>query len=200
VSTKFGNLTAKQPNLLVKVKLVLPEDIQLSNLVIHSCLPRLKSSINVGYLSVKLSDLLFSLPDHLVTISNLLMEVISELLLLGVVESALKVGAALCHRLSLLGAYNIELLKKILESLDLALGLLALQSHISHKEAKFAAPLSMTVFEFGAEVLTPSLLLPLPSTKISELCVMVFRCIISIAVFLLPYFSFFLRNLLFQPD
>ena len=73
-------------DLLVKVNLLLSDDIQLLDLFIDNLLTLLESSIDFFNLVLDLLDLILSIFNHLVTFLNLALQVIHKLGLLSLLE------------------------------------------------------------------------------------------------------------------
>ena len=83
---QIGNLGGLQLDLLVKVNLLLSDDIQFLDLFIDNLLTLLESGIDFFNLVLDLLDLILSIFNHLVTFLNLALQVIHKLSLLSLLE------------------------------------------------------------------------------------------------------------------
>lgn len=110
VSIELGNLTCLELDLLVKVNLLLSDDVELGDLIIDNVLSFLESSIDLVDLLLNLFNLLLGLLNHLVAILDLILKMVDELLLLGFLEVVGKVLSSFGHQGFLLLAYISELL------------------------------------------------------------------------------------------
>jgi len=110
VSIELSNLPSLELDLLVKVDLLLSDDVELGNLIIDNVLSFLESSIDLVDLLLNLFNLLFGLLNHLITILDLILKMIDELLLFGFLEVVGKVLSSFSHQGFLLLAYISELL------------------------------------------------------------------------------------------
>lgn len=110
VSIELCNLTSLELDLLVKVNLLLSDDVELGDLIINDILSFLESSIDLVDLLLDLFNLLLSLFNHLVAILDLILKMVDELLLLSFLEVVGKVFSSFSHQGFLLLTYISELL------------------------------------------------------------------------------------------
>jgi hypothetical protein len=110
VSIELSNLTSLELDLLVKVDLLLSDDVELGDLIIDNVLSFLESSIDLVDLLLNLFNLLLGLLNHLVAILDLILKMVDELLLFGFLEVVGKVLSSFGHQGFLLLAYISELL------------------------------------------------------------------------------------------
>jgi hypothetical protein len=151
VPVKLGDLTCLKLNLLVKVNLLLSDNVELGDLVIDDILSLFQGSVDLVDLLLNFFDLLLGLLNHLVTVLDLVLEVVDELLLLGLLEVVGEVVSSLGHQLLLLLADGLELLEEIVDLSEILLGLLALVSHISNEQLELGCPLVVAMLDLTHE-------------------------------------------------
>lgn len=86
MSIQISDLTLLQLNLLIKINLLLSNDVQLLDLLIDCGLSLSQSSINFLQLLLDLLDLVLSILDHLIGVLDLSLEVIGKLSLLSLLK------------------------------------------------------------------------------------------------------------------
>lgn len=86
MSIQISDLTLLQLNLLIKINLLLSNDVQLLDLLIDSGLSLSQSSIDFLQLFLDLLDLVLSILDHLIRVLDLSLEMIGELSLLSLLK------------------------------------------------------------------------------------------------------------------
>lgn len=86
MSIQISDLTLLQLNLLIKINLLLSNNVQLLDLLIDCGLSLSQSSINFLQLLLDLLDLVLSILDHLIGVLDLSLEVIGKLSLLSLLK------------------------------------------------------------------------------------------------------------------
>lgn len=86
MSIQISDLTLLQLNLLIKINLLLSNDVQLLDLLIDCGLSLSQSSINFLQLLLDLLDLVLSILNHLIGVLDLSLEVIGKLSLLSLLK------------------------------------------------------------------------------------------------------------------
>jgi len=86
VPVQVGDLRSLELNLLVQIGPLLPDDVQLLDLVLDDSLSLLKGWVDSQDLVLDLLDLLLSVNDHLVTVFDLFFKMVRKLLLLCLLE------------------------------------------------------------------------------------------------------------------
>jgi hypothetical protein len=92
--------------LLVQVSSLLSDDIQLLDLIFDDSLSLLEGTVDSSNLILDFLDLFLSIFDHLITLLDLLLEMVGELLFLSLLEVFEKELLSLLKETSLLVAYS----------------------------------------------------------------------------------------------
>jgi hypothetical protein len=89
MKSQIGDLVHHKLDLLVKVDLLVPNNIQLSNLVVNDSLSLEEGGVDFPNLVHDIRDLFLSLSNEPVIVLDLLIQVVGEFKLLGLFEIVL---------------------------------------------------------------------------------------------------------------
>ena len=146
---EVSDLRLLKLDLLIKVNLLLSNDVQLSDLIVDDLLSLLQSIVDFVDLVFDLLDLLLGILDHLVAVLDLSVQVVCQLLSFSLLEVLQQQGLSLEHKLGLLLTYSGHRSKKILNLLDILLCLFPVCTDISHINLELGRPLSMAVVQLS---------------------------------------------------
>lgn len=137
VSIQISNLRLLELNLLVKVDLLLSDNVQLPDLIVNNLLSLLEGEVDLVDLILNLLDLLLSILNHLIAVLNLTVQMVGKLLSLSLLEVLKQERLPLKHELGLLLADSCHGREQVLDLLDILLGLLSVGANVRDIDLKF---------------------------------------------------------------
>ena len=102
MTVQVRDLRLLQLDLFIQINFLLSDDIQLSNLIVNDLLSLLERIVDFFDLVLDFFDLLLRVLDHLVKILDLSVQMVRQLLLLGLLKVVLQKSLSLKHELGLL--------------------------------------------------------------------------------------------------
>lgn len=201
MSVEVLDLSSLQLNLLIKVDLLLSDNVQLSYLFIDDLLSFIKCIVDLFDLVFDLVKLFLGVLDHLVEVLDLIVKVVSNALLLILLVNLVFNIVSLREQLSLSNVDSIHLVEKVVDLFKVTLGLLIIGVNISNIKLEFAAEQVLAVLELVLELCSFPLDVLELSVELLELKLIFFFFVFGINVINgFQLLEFNLENVLLSND
>lgn len=150
VSVKISDLRRLQLDLLVEVDLLLSNDIELLDLLVDNLLALLQSTVDLLDLLLDLLDLVLSVLNDLIAVQDLTLQMVRQLVLLGLLEVLVEQLLSLKQELSLILTNFLHRLQQVLNLFDILAGL-SLVSDVRYIQLQFGGPLGVDRLHLGLQ-------------------------------------------------
>ena len=180
-----------QIDLLVEVDFLLTNDVELHDLLVDDLLPLLESSIDLVDLVLNLLYLQLSILDHLFGVRDLALKSPDEVLFLCLLMYFARNLVQMLDEALLLQFLGSHVVEKIVDVLDVFLGLFGIGCDICHEKSKFASVGAEGVLKFDLKIGTALLDVVLFSLKFFDLLWELLRHDGIVSVFILLELNLF---------